>query len=210
MIIKDFTITIPDQPFYTTTEQGKKLTATYEGEEYIIISIDSNNVVQAVEDRIDDADINLDEYVDHRYTHHLISADKHTFWVAWLTDNYTYEDFPNYEEELPDGSKYTFDYPEFSIMNTVYKRFGGYKYDPSTDQFDQPKFLEWVKPGKETFAVQCANQIATWQSIDREKLNESKKTEIDEYISWLNDAPTTFEGVDEWKIPWPTMPQIRV
>jgi hypothetical protein len=64
MITKDFTIAIPDQPFYTTTEQNKTLTATYDGEEYIVISIDKDNVIQAVEDRTDDKDIRLENYVD--------------------------------------------------------------------------------------------------------------------------------------------------
>lgn len=208
MIIKDFTIPIPDQPFKTTTELDKKLTATYEGEEFIIISIDKDNIVQAVENRTDDPDIRLENYVDHRYTHHLIDANKHTLWVAWLTNCYKYEDYPNYEEELPDSSKYTYNYAESSIMDSIFKHFAGYTYDPVTDQFSEPKFLEWTQPGNETFATQCANEITRWNAIDTSKYNDTIKTEINTYIAWLNDAPTTFEGVDPWKIPWPAQPII--
>ena len=214
-MIKEFTIDMPDQPFYTTTSLGKTHKMVYEGPEYIVISIDTEGKLQTLEGQFD-SNPDLSQFVDDRYTFRAINADDNTVWCAWLTGMYTHEDFPNYEEELPDGNTYKYDYPERHMMDVIYKRFppDGYKYNESTGKLDDPVFYTWHVPGSEKSLTEQAEPIiARWKAIDtsswpdNEKYNNLKK-DIDDYLAWLETVPTVWTEVDPWKIHWMSEPSL--
>lgn len=206
MISVDFEILLPDEPWKDTFAEGKKTTGTYEGEKYLVISIDSDNVIQTVEGQSETApDLNL--FIDPRFTFFTLDASKHPFWAAWFTGNYTSVDFPNFEQTLPDGKIYSYDYHDSAIIDETYIRYAGYKYDAATDTFDTPVPITHSDPNPIS-AEGVAPHLARYKEIDLSDQSESRKQEIQDYIDWLESAPTVYAGIEQYKVSWPLPPRI--
>lgn len=204
---KQFTITIPNEPFVTDTSEGKTVTCEYYGPKYVLISIDSNNVVQTHEGFFDSADeYKPDQYKDHRFTYHLIDAHAHPLHISLITNKYSNENIDNYEETLPDGTVYNYDYADDTgILDQIYNRWCKYTYDPSTDTFSDLEFFEM--PPREEWAKSIQSNIDLANAVDRSKQTDEINTAIDEFISFFQNIDTTYSGVKHWKIPFPVAPQ---
>ena len=61
----------------------------------------------------------------------------------------------------------------------------------------------------DSFNDTYANQKAIIQAeIDSGNHPAEKVTELNAYITWLDNAPTKYAGVKHWKIPFPAFPEL--
>lgn len=206
----DFTITIPNEPWITDTSEGKTIACSYIGPRYVLISIDSNNVVQTHEGYFSSADdYDPNNYADDKYTYHLVDANNpaHTAHIAFITNLYTNENHPNFEETLPDGSIYNYDYAdEEGVMDQIFQRFSGFTYDPVTETFSDLQFVE-MNITREDWLKSVQTNIDLANAVDRSIQTDEMNTAIDEFIAYFTNIETTFAGVSYWKIPFIAAPQ---
>lgn len=205
MITKNFTVTIPNEPYTTDTSEGKTVECTYKGPRYVVIST-RNGVVNSAEgyfDRVEDYDPT--QFTDDQDVYHLIDADLHPLEISFLTQLYTNENIDNYEETLPTGEVYDYDYPDNTgILDTVFNRWSGWTYNPETDTFSD---LEFETPISKDFwdnAVQM--KIDMINNLDMSTFDDQLVADLNEYKAFFENIGTTYAGVSYWKIPFPNAP----
>jgi hypothetical protein len=207
MITKTFTVTIPNEPFTTNTSEGKTVECTYRGPRFVVIST-RDGVVQTHEGYFEKAEeYDATQFVDDQDEYHLIDADAHPLEISFLTQEYTNENIDNYEETLPTGEVYDYDYPDDSgILDSVFYRWSDWTYDPATDTFSD---LEFHGPliTDEEFANSVQMKLDLVDSIDMSAFDADLVQALQDYKQFFVDVDTTYPGVAKWKIPFPNMPE---
>jgi hypothetical protein len=208
MITKQFTVNVPNEPFSSSTSDGKTVTCTYEGARYCVIST-KDGKVQTHEGYFESADdYNASDFVDDEMEYHLIDADAHPMEISFLTDRYTNEDIDNYSETLPTGEVYEYDYPnETGVLDVIYNRWSpNWSYNADTDTFSGLEY-ETSAITQEQFDAAIANHLELIANIDMSKQDEAMTTAINEYKAFFDNVATTYDGVAPFKIPFPLAPQ---
>ena len=207
MITKTFTVAIPNEPFTTDTSEGKTVECTYKGPRFVVIST-HNGVVQTHEGYFDSADdYNADDFVDDRDEYHLIDVNLHPLEMSLLTQMYSNENIDNYEETLPTGEIYDYDYPDDSgILDSVFDRWGSnLTYDAATDTFSDLQFHPSILT-EEQFDNIVQLKLELIDSIDMSAFDADLVQAFEEYKQFFVNVRTTYAGVAGYKIPFPNMP----
>lgn len=212
MIKKTITINIPNEPFKTETSEGKTCNITYNGLRYLVISIDpATNIIQSQEGWFDTvAEFESQTWEDDKFEYHLIDADTHTLWAAFLSSSYSNENIPNYETTFQDvdGTEYiwTYDYSDDTgILDNIYERWVDYTYDPETDTFSDMVFVN-PPVSAEEFNSSVQRTLDRIDDIDRTKQTDEINAELDTFREFFATISTKFPGIDGYKIPWPDEP----
>ena len=77
----------------------------------------------------------------------------------------------------------------------------------ATDTFDTPVPITHSDPNPIS-AEGVAPHLARYKEIDLSDQSESRKQEIQDYIDWLESAPTVYAGIEQYKVSWPLPPRI--
>ena len=212
-MIKEFFIPVPDVPYGKTTNQGKGYQATYNGSRYLLLRIasDENHRVWCVDFSSDDADalegMRKQGLVDHYQI--ILDADKHTWEAAWLTNQYSHGDIPNYEETLPNGDVFVYDYPdETGVLSHIHDGF--LYYDPSAEVFVRPSFAGYHQ-SESDFHENLDRKIKTLSKIkekNQNKFSDELTQEISDWITWAVGAKEMAKTVPHWKINFKADPDV--
>lgn len=200
-----FELNIPDEPFKHTYDQGKTVTVTYTGPRYMVISVfKEDNIVstwEQLEDNIEDID--LSSHVSDEKNFYIIDTNDHLLEACFITNRYENEAF-TYEETLPTGETYVYPYDENGIFSSIYD----YKmpiYDFETKKFGRLQLLRSVFDNDRFWAgVQTTIDNISRDPAIGEHAGANK--ELTEYLEKLKNLKTDYDGVDHWKIPYPSQP----
>lgn len=199
-----FTYDLPDDYLYQTNDLGKTGEWTWTGPDKIWVWVrkDNNRIKSRnyLTER-DDGDLvppGPDEYkafIDCEQNPLLASLFDH--------DGVDYGMLPHTEETLPDGSVYA--RPVSPPPDHTYELMD-IEFDPVTGTFLKPypwkrPHMTWarLKQSRNALLGACDSKI----SVD---MPQAMKDAWIEYRQKLRDLPTTFDGVDPWKVPFPEEP----
>jgi hypothetical protein len=197
-----FSYNLPDEYLHQTDVLKKTAEWTYKGPEHLYIFVDKatnkissrfhytlrddGHLVPCPEDMTKvelDAKINPD--------------------IASLIHNeYVYGDLPHTVENLPDGTTYGVPIPVppdhcYELTEIV--------YDPVKNEFVKP--YAWKQPHMDWETLLGArNALLKGSDVPYANAEGTEKEAWATYRQKLRDVPTTFAGIDPWKITWPVQP----
>lgn len=203
IVAKTFEYNLPDDYLHETDTKKLKGTFTYKGPDKIWVFVDNDskklyNTVYYTEH--DDGDLIP---TGHNHTKVCLDAENDALMMSMLVQQ-SYDDLSKKQEILPDGSvyeridppmpdhTYDIDNVEYDFINNVWKT---------------P--FPWKKPYMSWDEIKNARNSLLRESdmiIKNNNLTESQLTSIESYRQKLRDVPTTFAGIDPWKVPFPDLP----
>ena len=214
-IRKTFTVAYPDEPYKTTTALGNSFECTYVGPRYLLIQVDNDDHEVREAGRADvagDPGIDPAGYEQDEYSYVVLDAsasDQNALICAYITDEYTHPDVPDYSEEITDadGNTYTWEHvyegttgmlPHIYWNNTL-------KYNPTTETWTMPTFREHVNSRESVMDTAAENAAAIRRALadSTQDFTADERTKLDDHASWLESLPTRYEGINHWKIPYP-------
>jgi hypothetical protein len=204
---KNFTVTLPDEPYKTTTALNKTVECVYTGPRYLAICvIEETGEIKYLARRGDTlADIDMPTLVDDdpATEFYAIDAKEHTFEAAYLTGQYTHGNVPDFTVEHP-GDLGTWSYHYDEGTGVIGQCFYGQDMKYVNSQFVAPRYREHAAKRQDVMdsCISIANTVE--QSIQNNDYSDEDKQKLEEYIVWLRAVPTAYEGIDHWTIPFPS------
>lgn len=205
IITKTFSYPIPDDYLYQTNDENKVGTYTYTGPDKVWVFVDNATGKLVSGLCYTEHDDGEDVPTPAGQTKVCLTSenDPELLSIVWLGDN-DYSALPQKEETLPDGSVYARTDPTppdhtYEIMDCVY-------------DFDSKSWVKpfpWKQPHMdwETLKTARVGLLAESDTILATKLlTTEQKAALEEYRQKLRDLPTTFAGIDPWKVPFPALP----
>lgn len=202
-IEKTFTYDLADAYLYQTNDLKKVGTWTYKGPRYMWIFVDNNTKKIISRFHYTERDNGADVPSPEGQTKVLVDADVNPIIASLIHNEWDYgKDLPQYEEELPDGSKYGHCDP--CAPDHTYE-LTEIEYDIENGEFVKP--FPWKKPHVTWEEIIIWRNSALASSDLQVKLAMPNMVEAwEEYRQKLRDLPAIFAGVDPWKIPFPKQP----
>jgi hypothetical protein len=204
---KNFTVTLPDEPYKTTTALNKTVACVYTGPRYLAICvIDETGEIKYVARRgeslaeIDQATLVDDDPATEFY---VIDANDHTFAAAYLTGRYTHGDVEDFEVVHPDDlGTWTYHYDDGTGI--IGQCFYGQDMKYVNGQFTAPRYREHACRRQDV--IDSCSHIASLveTSLQNNDYSDEDRTKLEEYIVWLRAVPTAYANIDHWKIPFPS------
>jgi hypothetical protein len=208
---KKFTHVLPDEPNKTSTKKNIQVECEYSGMQYLLIRvIESTGEVVYVERQSDNRqELETDNRKEDGFTFIILDADQHTWEAAYLTGNYTHGVVADYQETLPTGETYVFQWADGGGVIGQSHEINKLKYSAGTNNYIRPPyfvlpvtnqgFLDMVESHK-------ADMLKAKE--DPSRYTKEQMDTIDSYLGWLSTAADKYKGVDAWKIPTPTYPNL--
>lgn len=207
---KKFVIQVPNEPFKNDFSQGKTVEAEYYGPRYLLLAIDQltktvEYVAQASDESSDVFD--LEQYKEVPDVDHvIIDASENLLEAAYITNQYTNEKVPDYKETLPNGDVWVYDYPDGNGILSDFWHVNDMKYDIATGKFTHPHF-HYHALTRSSFFENVNWHINTvtkaLESRDR-NFSPEDRNKLESFKIWLIDLLTSMEGIDHWKVVWPS------
>lgn len=212
-INKKFTHLLPDQPYKQPATQNKTVECTYTGAKYLLVRmLEQSGTCLNVERYGDDKEALEATIVDDGpvYDFFVLDAEAYPWEAAYLSNAYTHGEVTDYQETLPTGEKYVYAYKDGAGVIGDCHAINELKYDKNLKVFTKPKFISHpINPVD--FLTSVQSQKGDFDRIvagDLSKYSNETITEIRAYHKYLTDLPTTYAGVDHWKIPFPKYPNL--
>lgn len=209
---KEFTITLPDEPFKSTTDLNKTVACTYTGAKILIISVENETgQVTDVEAKYNrESEIDWDSHpVPRNHSLHVLDAANNLFEAAYITHDYTTEEVADYEETLPTGEVWNYSYEKDAIVGSTFRHLDLF-YNKETGKFSGPDYLG---PGiasideiKQSFSEKIAEADEVLDAPD--DYSEEEISQVQEFKDWYVNFDKNYAGVDHWKIPFPSFPVV--
>lgn len=199
---KNFEFLLTDEPYKTTTALGKKVQATYDGPRFLVAR--KENETSIVTDVVAAYDvfeeIDLSKFVEEGNTFFVIDAAQNPFEAAYLTDMYTYSEIPPYEETLPTGEVWRFVYDSAGAIDQVYKNID---LKHTAEGFVGPGFIEHSLTRESILNPLADTAKSVREALLVNDFTDEERAKLENYATWLEEAPTTYKDVDHWKITFP-------
>jgi hypothetical protein len=203
IIEKTVSYDLPDDYLSQTSENKLTGTFTYNGPDQLWVFVDNSTsklVGGGFWTEHDDGDLIP---TPEGQTKVLLSADNDGVLMSMIYPQ-GYVTGPTKTEVLPDGSEYVRLDPTppdhtYELMEI--------EYDLQKKEWKQP--YPWKKPHMDWDTLKSARTAMLRESdfiIKNNILSNEDLTKLEEYRQKLRDIPTTFAGIDPWKIPFPPMP----
>ena len=117
-MIKNFTFTLPDGPYLTTTENGQTVNCTYNGAKYLCLCVNNQTKMVRNVERTGEtiAELDMDNQIEDGHFFVVLDASVNPLQAAYLTHDYTHEEIEDIEETLTDADGETFTFNEEKII----------------------------------------------------------------------------------------------
>lgn len=209
-MIKQFTFTLPDEPYVTTTDLNKTVNCTYDGPKWLCFAVENGtHKVRNLESAGNtEEDLNFENQIEEGHYHIKVQAGDHPLIASYFTHSYTHEAVDDINETLTDadGTEFTFEYhydDEGIIGSQCFAE--SVTWNPNTNQFSGPAYRTHANTREETLA-QLANQATLYEenldSPDTDYTSDDE-TALRAHIAWLKSIPTKYADIPHWKIPFP-------
>lgn len=210
---KTFIHTLPDEPYKQSSRLNKTVQCEYNGPRYHVVRmLEKDGTVLNVERSGDDREALEATIVDDGpiFDFFILDSDTHPWEAAYLTHAYSHGEVQDYEETLPTGQKYLYQLldghgiiEQFHAVNTM-------KYDKGSNLFVKPPFTTHPIT-KSEFWEGVDNQIKEiGKMIERgtSQYSDQQLANLQSYKANLESIKANLSGVDHWKIPFPTYPDL--
>lgn len=209
---KTFIHTLPDEPYKTTSRLNKTVQCEYNGPRYHVVRmLEKDGTVLNIERSGDDKEAMEASIVDDGpiYDFFVLDADSHPWEAAYLSHAYSHGTVDDYEETLPDGSKYQYQLLDGHGIIEQFHSHNSMKYDKGSGVFTKPPFVTHPIT-KSEFWEGLDNQIKEMSKLAEKTSQYTSKqiADIEAYVSALTDIKSKFVNVDHWKIPFPLYPNL--
>lgn len=205
IITKTFSYPIPDDYLHLTSVENKVGSYTYTGPDKLWVFVDNETGKLHSGICYTDKDDGEDVPSGPGLTKVCVTAenDPEILSMIWLGDN-DYTALPTLAEQLPNGGVYSRVDPTppdhtYELMDCVY----------NLENQTWVKPFPWKTPHMdwETLRNARTNLLAESDKIIATKiLTQEQTAALEEYRQKLRELPTTFDGVDPWKVPFPELP----
>ena len=216
-MIKQFTFTLPDEPYHTTTADNNTVNCTYNGPKWLCFAVenDTHKVRNLESEGNTEADLNFENQIEDGHYHIRVTANDHPMIAAYFTHAYTHEAIDDIEETLTDadGASFTFEYhyDDDGVIGQVCFN-ESVVWNPSNNTFSGPEFRTHVNSREETlstFVAQADEYEANLASEDTD-YTDADAAALTAHVAWLRSIPVKYAGIDHWKIPFPeTLPILQ-
>lgn len=197
-----FTYDVPDQYLYQTNTLKKTNEWTYEGPDKFWIFID--NETKKINSRFHytERDNGADVPSPEGMTKVLVDANVNPVLASLIYTEVDYGSLPHTTENLPEGQTYGHPVPlppdhTYEITEIV--------YNAETGEFVTP--YPWKKPHMDwDTLIAVRNNMLLSSDTPYAVATGELKDQWAEYRQKLRELPTTFAGVDPWKVAFPLDP----
>lgn len=201
-IEKTFTYDVPDAYLYQTNALKKKSTWTYAGPDKLWIFVDNATGKVASRFHYTDRDNGSEVTAPDGMTKVLVDANTDPLLASMVHNEVDYGSLEHTVEELPDGS--TYGHPVTIPPDHAYE-LTDIQYDAASNSLVKP--YPWKQPHMTWENITVARTAMLLASDTKYALATAEQKPVWEaYRQLLRDLPTTFAGVDPWKIPFPAEP----
>lgn len=204
---KFFTFVLPDEPYKNTTELNQVVNAVYEGNRYLVARVNQQtNVIEGIvrsNESLDEINNFLATYEEEGYSFTIIDATVHPFQAAYLTGDYTHDLIEDPTYVLPRGlGEWTYHYDDYTggISQAFYMHT--LKYNGGS--FIGPEYRQHAITRESLFEGAKAQAKTIEDTLKVSDFTEEERTTLENFAKWLKDLPVTYEGIDHWKISFPT------
>lgn len=211
---KLFTTVLPDEPYKTSTKKNITIECTYDGPQYLLIRVKDEDGSIVCIDREGNS---LEEIEAFKIDQHrldpegvfqvLVDAAVNTWEAAYLTGYYTHAPFPDYEEILPTGEKWTYHYDdEGSAVEQPFYVNDMY-YEKATGTFKRPRYRVHAVAKADFWAGVQSTITATQAILDKggDEYTPEQLKKLEAYLAVVKEMPTKYKDIDHWKIPFPVL-----
>lgn len=204
---KNFTVTLPDEPYKTTTALNKTVECTYTGPRYLAICvIDESGEIKYIARRGESlAEIDQATLVDDdpATTFYVIDAKEDTFAAAYLTGSYEHGEIEDFTVEHPgDLGTWTYHYDDF--RGVIGQCFYGQDMKYKNGAFISPRYREHAITRQSFLDSLTSLSNLIERSLADNDYSAEDRQKLEEYVVWLRAVPTNYSGIDHWKIPFPS------
>ena len=212
-INKKFLHKLPDQPYKQAATKNKTVECTYHGARFLLVRmLEESGTCLNVERYSDEREPLEASIVDDGpvYDFFVLDAEEHTWEAAYLSNAYSHGEVTDYEETLPTGEKYVYEYKDGAGVIGDCHAIGEMKYDKNLKVFTRPKFITHpINPADFISSVERqAEEFGRLLAGDLTKYSNETIAGIREYHKFLTELPVTYKGVDHWKIKFPKYPDL--
>jgi hypothetical protein len=212
---KEFTFTIPDNPYTTDVNEEKTINAVYDGPRYVVARWEPatgivHNVVYGADN---ESALELDKWVEDGHEFFVIDASEHPFEVAYLTHNYTHENIenPTYTHgECPttgiERGEWTYTYADTTGGLSQIHYAQDLRYDSATRTFTPPRFREHAIDETEFYeGVKKQSALIKASIAVPGNYTTADAAILAEHADWLLKLEDAYKnhGIPHWQIPFP-------
>lgn len=210
-----FDMEIPDQPYIDNFSKGLTHPAIYTGVRFLKFRIE--NGTGLLKEEVANGHT-LEEmnsvivYPEENHEIHIIDAKLNPWEAAYLTNAYSHDPVPVYEEDLgtvdSEGNPEIWDYNWGHVLNQIYYSHelryvnGEYVKPPfRLHQHTQEVFIKSLHDHQEMVERELSRPEGVY-TVDQ-------KANLQKYKEDLDVIETKYVGIHHWKIPFPALPLIR-
>lgn len=207
-MLKTFVVNVPDEPFKNNFTKNHTCEIKYSGPSFLVLGISTvDNKVRGVEGAFESmTDIDLDTFIDDDTYFVILNAFDNSFEAAYLTHQYTNDEFPSYKETLATGEVYEYFWEKDGILGSIYVGNDLF-YDPNKNTYTKPSLI--TSPiNREQYLQTIDSKISMFQKAlaDNPTWNEDEKSQVQYAIDWYKNIWNVYGNVDFYKIPVPIFP----
>lgn len=206
---KAFKIILPDEPYVNTTAKNISVDAIYTGPRYLLVRFNDDGTLHGTDQYGDDrAEVEAFAVEEPGSYQVVMDADVNPFEAAYLTDEYTHGDIPNYVEALAGGGSYEYDYADGTgVIPQIYMSVD-LRHDKHSNAFTSPRRrLHVITPKQFWDSVDAQIEFWTDRKSTEDYLPE-EIVEIDAFITELGTLKARYADVAHWKVPFPNQPNL--
>ena len=203
-IEKTFTYDIADAYLYQTNDLKKTAEWTYMGPDKLYMFVDATTLRPTSKYHLTDRDNGAEVPTPEGMLKVIVNANTHPEIASLLHVEQVYGELPHTVENLPDNT--TYGHPDPIPPDHTYE-LTELEYDLATQAFKKP--YPWKKPHiswEELILVRNAQLKGSDTKL--QTALEDEKAAWETYRQKLRDLPTTFAGVDPWKVTFPQSPEV--
>lgn len=212
-ITKNFIHKLPDEPNKQATTKNKTVECTYKGPQFLLVRmLEQSGICLNVERYGDDKEALEATIVDDGpvFDFFVLDADQHPWEAAYLTGFYSHGEVANYEEILPTGEKWVYEYANDNGIVEHSHAINEMKYDKNLNVFTRPKFIGHPVNSVDFWSGSAAQAVEFERLLagDLSKYSNETIADIRAYHKFLVELPTKYKNVDHWKIAFPQYPNL--
>lgn len=204
MIKKKFTITLPDEPFKTTTVKNIQVDGWYEGPRYLVVRAKDGIADTVLVGADEESSIDLSRFIEEGHRFFILDASQNPLPAAYLSRFYKTDEIPNYVETIETGETWEYVYEDFTgVLDQIYVS-NKIPVDEN-NQFGEPQRREHGVTRESIFQGFLITLEQLRSARETNDYTPEQLADLDNWEEWLTTAESRYANTEHWKITFPLM-----